>query len=206
MSHQKLRDRFGLGAVAGLAATLPMTGVMEVYRRVVPPGRPDPFIPRQVAEGIARIGRFERHVNAIGEPGWWGLTAASHFGFGGVAGALYGLAQPLVSQDASGIGRSTTGANHGRPLGRTLGQGSGFGLLIWAAHYLGLFPALGILKPMANKPVRKNVGLILSHLAWGITTALLFERLARDPRRADPPQSTVPVTRTSATASVAERT
>lgn len=173
MNQQNFARRVGFGALAGLTATAPMTVAMELYRHIVPPVDSDPFIPRQVAEGIAQLANLERHVDNFGEAGWWALTAASHFTFGGIAGALYGL----VNRGNSAVFSSIPSARQASPPARKIAQGAGFGLLIWAAHYLGLFPALGILKPTARRPIRKHAGLILSHLVWGITTSLVFEFL-----------------------------
>jgi len=165
--------------IAGFVGTGPMTGLMEAYRRGVPVTSKDPFIPREVAEGIARRAGFEEQVDEWGEPAWWGLTAASHFGFGGAAGAVYGAIEPLINRyRKNGTGR-TVKVTEARHISRHLAQGAGFGLLVWATHYLGIFPALGLVKPQGDKPIRKNTGLVLSHLVWGMTTSLVYDSLRR---------------------------
>jgi hypothetical protein len=160
---------------------------MEAYRRGVPVTRNDPFIPREVAEGIARRAGFEEHVDEWGEPAWWGLTAASHFGFGGAAGALYGAIEPLINRyRRNTTRRAAVKVTDARHISRHLAQGAGFGLLVWATHYLGIFPALGLVKPQGDKPIQKNAGLVLSHLVWGMTTSLVYDSLRRRAQRSAP--------------------
>ncbi len=166
-------NRLKRGGIAGFLATAPMTAAMEFYRRGVPATARDPFIPRQVAEGISRRIGFDQQIDEFGEPGWWALTALTHFGFGGVAGALYGL---FNSHRDSETAHQDLGSS--KRVSREVVCGVGFGLLIWVSHYLALFPALGLIKPQGDKPVRKNAGLILSHLVWGITTALVYDSMA----------------------------
>jgi len=175
MKRQTPLGRLTFGSFAGLVATGPMTGVMELYRRCVPDQGRDPFVPRQVAEGMVRRVGFEPHVDALGEPAWWGVTAASHFGFGAAAGALYGLIEPGFRRHDPGACQKLDGHRESRHVARQVLQGSIFGLLVWATHYLALFPLVGLVKPQGDKPIRKNIGLILSHLVWGITTGLIFD-------------------------------
>jgi hypothetical protein len=181
MNRQGILGRIKRGMIAGFIGTGPMTGVMEAYRRGVPVTGKDPFIPREVAEGIARRGGFEEQVDEWGEPAWWGLTAASHFGFGGAAGAVYGAIEPLINRyrnRKNGTGR-TVKVTEARHISRHLAQGAGFGLLVWATPYLGIFPAVGLVKPQGDKPIRSNAGLVLSHLVWGMTTSLVYDSLRR---------------------------
>jgi hypothetical protein len=45
--------------------------------------------------------------------------------------------------------------------------GAAFGLGVWTASYLGLLPALGILKPATEHPARRNLLMIGAHVVWG---------------------------------------
>jgi hypothetical protein len=185
MNNQGFLSRIKRGAIAGLVATGPMTGVMEAYHLGVPAMRKEPLIPREVAEGIARRARFSRQVDALGEPGWWGLTLISHFGFGGMAGTAYGMIEPLLNRQRSNGARRKSKVVNGPGMPRNLAQGAVFGVLVWATHYLGLFPAMGLIKPHGDKPVHKNSELILSHLVWGMTTSLVYDSRRRRSQKSE---------------------
>jgi hypothetical protein len=53
--------------------------------------------------------------------------------------------------------------------------GPAFGLAVWAANYLGVLPALGLLRPATEHPPRRNALMIAAHLVWGLATGLLVE-------------------------------
>ena len=139
------------GALAGLAATVPMTVAMEAMHRRLPQRQRYPLPPRKItmrAAGAVGV----RHK--LDEPERLGLTLAAHFGYGTAAGALYG---PLSN----------------RVKGPAAVKGMGYGLLVWAGSYLGLLPALGLLSPATDHPPRRNALMIAAHLVWGATLGLL---------------------------------
>jgi putative membrane protein len=43
--------------------------------------------------------------------------------------------------------------------------------------YLGLLPALGILRPATEHPERRNALMIVAHLIWGSITGLIVARM-----------------------------
>ena len=55
-----------------------------------------------------------------------------------------------------------------------VGKGIAFGLGVWTASYLGLLPALGILKPATQHPLRRNLLMIGAHVVWGASLAGLY--------------------------------
>src|ERR1044071_8477572 len=78
-------DRILLGALAGLAATGPMTLAMKLMHEQLPPEEQYPLPPRQVAEGLAeKAGVNERLDEDDREKATW----ASHFAYGAACGAL----------------------------------------------------------------------------------------------------------------------
>src|SRR4051794_11851094 len=79
---------------------------------------------------VAEEAGVKEHLH---EGGRLRVTLLAHFGMGTAAGALYGLLAPRQ---------------------RLLGPlaGAGFGLAVWAGNYLGLLPALGILRPATEHP------------------------------------------------------
>ncbi len=140
-------------AAAGCAATLPMTLVMEGIRRLLPRHEQYTLPPREVTERVAEQVGFEPH---LGETERNVLTAASHFAYGAAMGGIYGAVGDLM------------------PL-PPIARGALFGLGVWAANYLGLLPALGILTPATQHPPRRNAMMIVSHLVWGGTLGALAD-------------------------------
>jgi putative membrane protein len=148
--------RLAAGGVAGLAATLPMTVVMEVLNRSLP--HKEPLPPRMVT---VRVAEEAGVAHRLDERDRVAATAAAHFGFGAAMGALYGLAAARI------------------PLRPAL-AGAAFGMAVYAANYAGTLPALGLLRPATQFPARRNALLIASHLVWGAAAGLIVERLLGD--------------------------
>ena len=150
-------NRILLGAVAGLAATVPMTLAMKLMHEQLPREERYPLPPRQVTEGVAeKAGVNER----LDEDERRAATWASHFAYGTACGALYG-------------------AVSGRKIdGHPLPAGVGFGLAVWAGSYLGWLPAAGVLSPATEHPARRNALMIAAHVVWGATTGVAVARLS----------------------------
>jgi len=91
------------------------------------------------------------------------LTWLAHFGYGGLAGAVYAQLRPQY-RNSSGLV---------------------FGVLVWLISYLGLLPGLRVLTPASVHPVRRNALMIAVHLVWGWVLASLYEILAGDTARAN---------------------
>ena len=166
MAHMTKRptvaSSVSVAVFAGCVATVPQTLAMAAVRRWLPGPTRGRFPPRQVTEAIVTrvIGR-----RRWSEPVWWTLTAASHFAFGSAAGAAY----PLVPA-----------------VGPVVVHGAAFGLAVGAVPYLVVFPLLGIRSPQGDRPVRKAAQLVAAHVAWGIATAVVYDRL-RSRRRSTLP-------------------
>jgi hypothetical protein len=152
-----------LGAIAGCAATVPMTVAMEAMHRELPDEERGPLPPRTVTmRGAEEAGVKEE----LDEEERVGLTLAAHFGMGTVMGALYGPVSRLIPLPA--------------PV-----AGAGFGLAVWAGNYLGLLPALGLLSPATKHPPRRVGLMIAAHLVWGAAAGIMLSLLA-DQGRTDP--------------------
>jgi uncharacterized membrane protein YagU involved in acid resistance len=142
------------GALAGFAATVPMTAVMwALDRRWRPTELRLP--PEQIARSLVRRTGLRRFLN---EPGKEATSWMSHFGYGTATGAAY-----PISFERFPIRNAVKG-----PL---------YGALVWAISYLGWLPALGIMPPARRQSLWRNVALVGSHLVWGLTCAAVFERL-----------------------------
>ena len=151
-----LAKTFTLGSVAGLAATAPMSAVMEALHQLEPAPERQPLPPRQITMEIAeRLGMKDE----LDEPERQALTQIAHFGYGAVMGGLYAC----LAKEA--------------PLPPAV-RGAAFGLAVWAGSYLGLLPALGIHPSAANQPASRNALMITAHLVWGGSLGLLVEAFA----------------------------
>ncbi len=150
------------GALSGLLATAAQTAALQAVRLALP-GPRGRFPPRQVTEAVVARLAGRRWPPAWSEPTWWVATAVSHAGFGTAAGAVY----PAVP---------------GRPGGlRRLVRGAAYGLAVYAVSYGLVLPAVGIRLPQGDRPVRKNLELIVAHLAWGLVTAAAYAYLSGSP-------------------------
>ena len=140
-----MMNRIFAGAVAGAAATVPMTIFWEAMHQRLEGEPPRPLPPREVAEGLAVKAGVSRQLDEVQMER---LALALHVGYGAVTGALFGVLTP-----------------RSRPL--AIGAGMLFGLGVWTASYLGWLPATGIRQsPRWDPPTRTRL-LIASHLVWG---------------------------------------
>ena len=86
-------------------------------------------------------------------------TLVSHFGYGAAMGVLYGALRSKISLPS--------------PV-----KGVLFGLVVWAASYLGLLPLIGMLESGQREPGRRNLMMIAAHVIWGSTMGVVAEILA----------------------------
>lgn len=150
------------GFLSGLAATVPMSAVMEaghaklpLHRRYsLPPPRIEERARRKV--GLSRGGRTADHR---------ALAIVLHFAFGGSAGAVYG-----------GVAD--------RLPGPVLAKSVVFGVGVWAASYLlGLPALLGLERHAVHEPAQRNALMIGAHVVWGAALGATFELLRADAGR-----------------------
>ena len=155
-------NRVLLGALAGLAATAPMTLAMKLMHEQLPRGERYPLPPRQVTEGLAEKAGLGEHLD---EEEREAATWVSHFAYGAACGALYGA------------------LSGGRLEEHPALAGAGFGAAVWVGSYLGWLPAAGILAPATEHPPRRNALMIAAHLVWGATAGVALERLSDERSR-----------------------
>lgn len=143
------------GALAGFVATLPMTIFMLATQRFLPKRQQYELPPEMITKDLAHKAHIRHRIN---KQLILGATTASHFGYGAAMGAAYGPLQKLV------------------PLPMTA-QGVLYGLLVWAASYLGLLPLLGISASGHKEPVRRNLMMIAAHIIWGASLGAMARLL-----------------------------
>jgi uncharacterized membrane protein YagU involved in acid resistance len=141
-----------IGAAAGVVATVPMTITMEELHRLFPPERDEPLPPREVTEGLYE--HFD-DVEEAPEERLEKLTFLLHYGFGGVAGALFPLVAP-------------------RRLPAAVGAGVLYGLAVWSGAYLGVLPGLGVRHHARHDSVERSAVMIAAHVVWGATLGLIL--------------------------------
>ncbi|HZU11695.1 MAG TPA: DUF6789 family protein [Chloroflexota bacterium] len=141
--HYRLVGRIFKGAIAGLVATLVMTGVIFGARRAGWLGRLPPKEITQRAEqqvGIDPASQTPEEFTAS-----W---IVSHFGYGAACGGLYGLMRPLL------------------PLPGAL-AGALFGLGLWAVSYLKLMPAMNLYPPVQKDDPSRASTMVVAHVVYG---------------------------------------
>jgi uncharacterized membrane protein YagU involved in acid resistance len=142
-------QRLAAGAAAGLAATVPMTAAMKLAQAMLPPTQRYPLPPRRITMRALRKTGVRPHAH-LDESSRRGLTLAAHYGYGTGAGALFGVIAPTNTRDA-------------------VAAGIGYGLIVWAASYLGLMPALDLHPPATRESPGRNAMMIAAHVVWGAT-------------------------------------
>ena len=152
-------NRILLGALAGLAATAPMTLAMKLMHASLPRHEQYPLPPRQVTEGMAEKAGVNEHLD---EEERAAATWVSHFAYGTACGALYGA----LSDGLDGLGVPPALS------------GVGFGLAVWAGSYLGWLPAAGLISPATEHPPRRNALMIAAHVVWGAAAGVMLDKLA----------------------------
>ncbi len=146
------------GALAGAAGTLAMTVAMKpgLVGYLPPDKRPREFVPKKI---VRRAEQAAGQPQLLTEEQEMAAALLAHLGYGTSMGAVYGLVRPHVRQIPAPV------------------AGGLYGLLLWGFGYEGWMPALGIQRATTEKPPKKWPLPILNHLIYGVTTALVYERL-----------------------------
>lgn len=137
------------GAAAGTVATGLMSAVMMGAKRTgLMGGMPPEKVTAKLLDRFGvRRSRTEQDI----------LAAVSHFGFGAVAGAAFGVVAP-------------------RPLLARLPLGLAYGAGIWGVSYMGWVPALGIMPSAPHDRRDRQVSMLAAHLVFGAALGLLVGR------------------------------
>ncbi len=140
------------GAVAGLAATVPMTAVIGVgnaagFLRTPPPVEITENLAEQAGE-----------APDLGSPAFQVGWLSAHLGYGAACGAVYALMRPLLPRS-------------------DITAGLLFGGAVWSISYMTLMPALHLYpEPQADSRWRQAV-MIAAHAVFGTALAAIDRRL-----------------------------
>jgi hypothetical protein len=145
------RTRVLIGSAAGLGATLIMSIVMWGFRRL--------GLMQHRAPPVEIVNRARRLTGDIGARRHFdATTAVAHLAFGAGAGALYGGVAPRRARLASGMV---------------------WGLAVWAMSYLQVLPALRLMPTPGRDESGRQVGIAVSHVAYGASLGVLSAALQR---------------------------
>ena len=151
------------GAVAGAAATIPMSLTMAAVHSVLPRRQqysyPPTEISRRAAEAVGVPARKESAAHRA-------LTLGLHFAYGAAMGGLYNVLRD-------------------KPQQHRLLKGTAWGLAVWSGSYLGLMPAVRLYPAAVHWPHGRNAMMISAHIVWGAALAALLPGAGRT-RRARP--------------------
>jgi hypothetical protein len=154
---QTIRDDVraaALGAGLALVATTAMSAVMLLAQRAGLMGEMPPH--RIANETVDRAPTdADPGPRTRATLGW-----VAHYGFGALAGAVYGVLRAHVRTPGPG----------------TL-HGAGYAFGVWAVSYLGWVPALRLLPHATHDRPGRQASMILAHLVFGGLLGSMFERM-----------------------------
>lgn len=156
-----------IGAIAGFVGTLAMTAAMRRMNEALPAEERYPLTPREIIDSTTQQAGVALTDEAAKD-----VTTAAHFAYGAASGALLGVANVM--------------------LGPMAGGAAGVG--VWLGSYMGWIPSVGILKPAADHPRRRNLLMLAAHVVWGVSTAKAMRELvkARETILAEGPDKDAP--------------
>lgn len=138
---------------AGLVATVSMTAAMFMMKPLLPWWDKSPLPPHEVtSETLKALG-----LEALDEKHHQVMTVIGHFSYGAVIGLVYPLFHRLPAQ--------------------ALLKGALYGLGVWMVSYMGWIPAMGLLRPPEDRPLARNLLMIVAHFIWGGATGVIFHRM-----------------------------
>ncbi len=146
-------DNLLKGALAGAGATVPMTISMYALRQLLLPRNTLPLGPNRVMHWFEAQTTLDQHLNRDQHVA---LMLASHIGYGALAGMVYA---PYAAQHSAA----------------SVQRGMTFGLLVWAASYVGWLPMLQIVPFPPHRAPARRIIMITAHLVWGAALARLLE-------------------------------
>jgi putative membrane protein len=140
-----------------MLATAPMSLVMWMGHRWLPRGQRDPLRPLQITErALDSVGADDSLTPEEKKS----LAVINHYAYGAAMGSLYAALQ--------GSGNK-----------KSVPAGVAFGMAGWGGSYLGLVPWLELYRSAKEEPAGRNLLIVVAHIVWGASLAILTHRLAQ---------------------------
>jgi uncharacterized membrane protein YagU involved in acid resistance len=140
------------GALAGLAATVPMTVVIGAGRAAGLIGTPPPV---EIMENAAeQAGEDPNRQSPEFQAAW----LAAHAGYGAVCGVLFAAIRPVLSRS-------------------DLAAGLLFGAAVWGVSYFSLMPSLNLYPSAEDDSNQRQAVMIAAHAVFGTALASFEHQL-----------------------------
>ena len=147
------------GALAGLIGGLIASFVMEKFQMLVRPmiqsesgqkEKKDEPATEKAASAVSE-NIFDHRMTKDEKPA---AGEAMHYAMGGTSGMIFGAASEVVPE-------------------ASIGAGLPFGTAVWLLADDLVVPALGLSKPVSDRPLSENAYALSSHLVYGLTTDIV---------------------------------
>ena len=133
------------GGFAGILATLTMSAVIFGSKKLGLMHEPPP---KEITKRAAQESGVNPH--AVPRPTFNLSWIAAHFGYGVGCGAVYTVIRGILP-------------------GGAVTSGTIYGLVVWAASYLGVMPALGLYPAPEDDSNSRAATMIAAHVVFGAT-------------------------------------
>jgi len=140
------------GALAGLAATVPMTVVIGAGRAAGLMGTPPPV---EITENVAQQAGEDPNRQS---PEFQAAWLAAHTGYGAACGMVFSAIRPMLPRS-------------------DLIAGLLFGAAVWGVSYISLMPSLNLYPPAQDDSNQRQVVMIAAHAIFGTALASVDHRL-----------------------------
>jgi hypothetical protein len=143
------KERASRGALAGLGATVVLTGLRKAWAKT---GLVFETAPMQVVDRMEEVGL----VGDLSPAGRGMLTAFAHFAYGAAAGAGFGLLRKETGTQAE-----------------EAAVGSALGVLAWGAGWSSWLPLTGVHRPPWAQRTPRVLLPVIDHAVFGAAWGLL---------------------------------
>jgi hypothetical protein len=143
------KGRAGRGALAGLGATVVLSGLREAWARM---GLVFETAPMQVVDRMEEVGL----VGDLSPVSRRLLSVAAHFAYGAGTGAAFGL----LRRERGGPGEEAA-------------VGSALGVLVWGAGWSSWLPLTGVHRPPWSQRTPRVLLPVIDHAVFGAAWGLL---------------------------------
>ena len=140
------------GALAGLAATVPMTAVIGAGRVAGLMATPPPV---EITENVAELaGEDPDRASPEFQAAW----LAAHVGYGAACGVIFAAIRPVLPRS-------------------DLAAGLLFGAAVWGVSYISLMPSLNLYPPAQDDSNQRKAVMIAAHAVFGASLARIEHAL-----------------------------